>query len=146
MVKLYDLLGFDEVWFGEHHSGGCELIVDPLTFIAHRIFAPFDGVAVRTRPSQHAQGHVKWWRPPAPAAGQRPVSSQLNRGRSADVHPKLGHDERAAGARASAHPRCHELGFESRVLGTGVARTHALEALITRLKQRCEAPDARLEA
>jgi limonene 1,2-monooxygenase len=35
MVKLYDHLGFDEVWFGEHHSGGCELIVDPLTFIAH---------------------------------------------------------------------------------------------------------------
>ena len=35
MVKLYDLLGYDEVWFGEHHSGGCELIVDPLTFIAH---------------------------------------------------------------------------------------------------------------
>jgi len=110
MVKLYDLLGFDEVWFGEHHSGGCELIVDPLTFIAHRIFAPFDGVAVRTRPSQHAQGHIKWWRPPALAAGQRPASSQLNRGRSADVHPKLGHDARAAGARASAHPRCHGAG------------------------------------
>jgi len=35
MVKLYDMLGFDEVWFGEHHSGGCELILDPLTFIAH---------------------------------------------------------------------------------------------------------------
>ena len=35
LVKLYDMLGFDEVWFGEHHSGGCELIVDPLTFIAH---------------------------------------------------------------------------------------------------------------
>jgi limonene 1,2-monooxygenase len=34
-VKLYDLLGFDEVWFGEHHSGGCELIGDPLLFIAH---------------------------------------------------------------------------------------------------------------
>lgn len=34
-VKYYDMLGFDEVWFGEHHSGGCELIGDPLTFIAH---------------------------------------------------------------------------------------------------------------
>ena len=27
--------GSDEVWFGERRSGGCELIVDPLTFIAH---------------------------------------------------------------------------------------------------------------
>lgn len=35
MVKLYDALGYNEVWFGEHHSGGCETILDPLTFIAH---------------------------------------------------------------------------------------------------------------
>ena len=35
MVKLYDALGYDEVWFGEHHSGGCETILDPLTFIAY---------------------------------------------------------------------------------------------------------------
>src|SRR5436190_4097259 len=35
LVKYYDMLGFDEVWFGEHHSGGCELIGDPLLFIAH---------------------------------------------------------------------------------------------------------------
>jgi limonene 1,2-monooxygenase len=33
--KLYDRLGFDEVWFGEHHSGGCEIIPDPITMIAH---------------------------------------------------------------------------------------------------------------
>jgi limonene 1,2-monooxygenase len=35
LVKHYDKLGFDEVWFGEHHSCGCELIGDPITMIAH---------------------------------------------------------------------------------------------------------------
>ncbi|WP_445521242.1 LLM class flavin-dependent oxidoreductase [Streptomyces sp. NEAU-174] len=35
LVKHYDMLGFDEVWFGEHHSCGCELIGDPITMIAH---------------------------------------------------------------------------------------------------------------
>jgi limonene 1,2-monooxygenase len=29
-----DLLGYDEVWFGEHHSGGYELIACPEVFIA----------------------------------------------------------------------------------------------------------------
>jgi len=29
-----DRLGFDEVWFGEHHSGGYELIGSPEIFIA----------------------------------------------------------------------------------------------------------------
>jgi limonene 1,2-monooxygenase len=29
-----DRLGFDEVWFGEHHSGGYELIACPEVFIA----------------------------------------------------------------------------------------------------------------
>jgi len=35
LVKHYDKLGFDEVWFGEHHSCGCEIIGDPITMIAH---------------------------------------------------------------------------------------------------------------
>jgi limonene 1,2-monooxygenase len=35
MVKHYDRLGFDEVWFGEHHSGGSEIIGDPMTMIAY---------------------------------------------------------------------------------------------------------------
>lgn len=35
LVKHYDMLGFDEVWFGEHHSCGCELIGDPTMMIAH---------------------------------------------------------------------------------------------------------------
>ena len=34
-VKLLDRLGFDEVWIGEHHSCGTELIASPEIFIAH---------------------------------------------------------------------------------------------------------------
>jgi limonene 1,2-monooxygenase len=26
LIKLLDDIGFDEAWFGEHHSGGVELI------------------------------------------------------------------------------------------------------------------------
>jgi len=35
IVKLIDDIGYDEAWFGEHHSGGVELINDPMMFIAH---------------------------------------------------------------------------------------------------------------
>jgi limonene 1,2-monooxygenase len=35
IVRLIDAVGFDEAWFGEHHSGGAELIGDPMLFIAH---------------------------------------------------------------------------------------------------------------
>ena len=35
IVKLIDEIGYDEAWFGEHHSGGVELINDPMIFIAH---------------------------------------------------------------------------------------------------------------
>jgi limonene 1,2-monooxygenase len=34
-VQLLDELGYDEAWFGEHHSGGVELIPAPEIFIAH---------------------------------------------------------------------------------------------------------------
>lgn len=34
-IQLMDRLGYDEAWIGEHHSGGSEIIADPLTFIAH---------------------------------------------------------------------------------------------------------------
>jgi limonene 1,2-monooxygenase len=33
-VEALDRLGFDEAWFGEHHSGGYELIACPEVFIA----------------------------------------------------------------------------------------------------------------
>lgn len=34
-IQLMDRLGYDEVWVGEHHSAGTEIIADPLTFISH---------------------------------------------------------------------------------------------------------------
>jgi limonene 1,2-monooxygenase len=41
MIELWDALGFDEVWVGEHHSGGMELIASPEQFLA--------AAAMRTR-------------------------------------------------------------------------------------------------
>ncbi|TFD62175.1 LLM class flavin-dependent oxidoreductase [Cryobacterium suzukii] len=35
IVQLMDSMGFEEAWFGEHHSCGVEPIGDPLLFIAH---------------------------------------------------------------------------------------------------------------
>lgn len=35
LVQRLDAMGFDEAWFGEHHSCGVELIGDPMLFIAH---------------------------------------------------------------------------------------------------------------
>ena len=35
IVQLIDSIGFEEAWFGEHHSGGAEPIGDPMLFIAH---------------------------------------------------------------------------------------------------------------
>jgi limonene 1,2-monooxygenase len=41
LIGLWDRLGFDEVWVGEHHSGGMELIASPEQFLA--------AAAMRTR-------------------------------------------------------------------------------------------------
>jgi limonene 1,2-monooxygenase len=35
LTKMLDAMGWDEAWFGEHHSCGVELIGDPAVFIAH---------------------------------------------------------------------------------------------------------------
>ncbi|MGE4431247.1 MAG: LLM class flavin-dependent oxidoreductase [Sphingobium sp.] len=35
VIQIMDRLGFDEVWIGEHHSGGAELIADPISFAAY---------------------------------------------------------------------------------------------------------------
>jgi limonene 1,2-monooxygenase len=35
LVQTLDRMGYDEAWFGEHHSCGVEPIGDPLLFIAH---------------------------------------------------------------------------------------------------------------
>ena len=34
LVQWLDRLGFDEAWFGEHHSGGFEVIACPEIFVA----------------------------------------------------------------------------------------------------------------
>ena len=34
-IRLLDLLGYDEAWIGEHHSGGAEIIPSPELFIAN---------------------------------------------------------------------------------------------------------------
>ncbi|MDC0033048.1 LLM class flavin-dependent oxidoreductase [Alphaproteobacteria bacterium] len=34
LIEHLDLLGFDEAWIGEHHSGGMEIIASPEVFIA----------------------------------------------------------------------------------------------------------------
>ena len=34
-VQLLDKLGYDEVWVGEHHSAGTEIIPDPFMFISY---------------------------------------------------------------------------------------------------------------
>ncbi len=34
LIEHLDALGFDEAWFGEHHSAGYEIIASPEVFIA----------------------------------------------------------------------------------------------------------------
>ena len=36
LIEWLDYLGYDEVWIGEHHSAGWELIASPEIFIARR--------------------------------------------------------------------------------------------------------------
>ncbi|MSW96070.1 MAG: LLM class flavin-dependent oxidoreductase [Actinobacteria bacterium] len=49
-AQWLDELGYDEIWFGEHHSGGSEIIGDPLMFMAH--------VAAQTKQIKVASGVV----------------------------------------------------------------------------------------
>ena len=62
-VVALDRLGFDEAWFGEHHSGGYELIGCPEIFIA--------AAAERTKHIRLGTGVVSLPVPP-PVAGGRP--------------------------------------------------------------------------
>ncbi len=34
-IRLLDDLGYDEAWVGEHHSGGAEIIADPIQFMCY---------------------------------------------------------------------------------------------------------------
>jgi len=35
LTQLCDRMGYDEAWFGEHHSCGVEICGDPAVFVAH---------------------------------------------------------------------------------------------------------------
>ncbi len=74
LVRLLDDIGFDEAWFGEHHSGGVELINDPLIFIAH--------VAAQTRHLRLGTGVVSLpYHNPLWVADRLALVDHLTRGR-----------------------------------------------------------------
>lgn len=60
-VVALDRLGYDEAWFGEHHSGGYELIACPEVFIAaaaERIWPVSDRASARqTQPRRPTPRH-----------------------------------------------------------------------------------------
>ena len=69
-----DRLGFDEVWFGEHHSGGYELIACPEVFIA--------AAAERTRNLRFGTGVVSLpYHHPLMVADRWVLLDHLTRGR-----------------------------------------------------------------
>ncbi|MBI2799195.1 MAG: LLM class flavin-dependent oxidoreductase [Gammaproteobacteria bacterium] len=74
IVKLVDDIGFDEAWFGEHHSGGVEIICDPMLFIAH--------VATQTRSIRLGTGVVSLpYHNPLWTADRLALLDHLTRGR-----------------------------------------------------------------
>jgi limonene 1,2-monooxygenase len=74
IVKLIDDIGFDEAWFGEHHSGGVEIISDPMIFIAH--------VAAQTRSIRLGTGVVSLpYHNPLWVADRLALLDHLTRGR-----------------------------------------------------------------
>ena len=74
IVKLCDDIGYDEAWFGEHHSGGVELISDPMIFIAH--------VAAQTRHIRLGTGVVSLpYHNPLWIADRLALLDHLTRGR-----------------------------------------------------------------
>jgi len=74
IVKLLDDIGFDEAWFGEHHSGGVEIIGDPMLFIAH--------VAAHTRTIRLGTGVVSLpYHNPLWIADRLALLDHLTRGR-----------------------------------------------------------------
>lgn len=74
IVQLADTIGFDEAWFGEHHSGGAEPIGDPMLFIAH--------VAAQTRYIRLGTGVVSLpYHNPLWVADRLAMLDHLTRGR-----------------------------------------------------------------
>ncbi|MGK0741908.1 LLM class flavin-dependent oxidoreductase [Leucobacter sp. Z1108] len=74
IIEQMDRLGFDEVWVGEHHSGGVELVDDPMLFIA--------AAAERTKRLEFGTGAVTLpWHHPFQIASRIVQLSHQTRGR-----------------------------------------------------------------
>ena len=88
LLEHLDVLGYDEAWIGEHHSGGFEIIACPEIFIA--------GAAARTRSQMH----------------QMPVGCESVRAR---ILAHRRHDnairERQTSGRECVKQECHHLPF-----------------------------------
>ena len=100
-VVALDRLGFDEAWFGEHHSGGYELIACPEVFIA--------AAAERTRHIRLGTGVVSLpYHHPLMVADRWVLLDHLTRGRVMLRHrpgrPAIGrlHDGYRPGSRSAA--------------------------------------------
>ncbi len=74
LLEHLDVLGYDEAWIGEHHSGGFEIIACPELFIAN--------AAARTRHIRLGTGVVSLpYHHPFTLAGRITLVDQLMRGR-----------------------------------------------------------------
>jgi len=75
LLEHLDVLGYDEAWIGEHHSGGFEIIACPELFIA--------GAAARTRHIRLGTGVVSLpYHHPFTLAGRITLLDQMTRGRA----------------------------------------------------------------
>ncbi|HEY1778278.1 MAG TPA: LLM class flavin-dependent oxidoreductase [Solirubrobacteraceae bacterium] len=75
LIERWDQLGFDEVWVGEHHSGGVELISSPEQFLA--------AAAMRTQRIMLGTGVVSLpYHHPFMVAERIVLLDQLSRGRA----------------------------------------------------------------
>jgi limonene 1,2-monooxygenase len=118
LIELWERLGFDEVWVGEHHSGGIELIASPEQFLA--------AAAMRTKRIRLGTGVVS-----APYHHPFMVASRIV------LLDHLSHGRAMLGVGPGALP------FDAAMLGIEQERTRprleqALEAIIALL--RGEAP------
>ena len=84
-VEHLDAIGFDEVWIGEHHSAGSEIISSPEVFIA--------AAAERAKRIRFGTGVISL-RVPQPAVGGRPADA------ARPPHPRPGHRRRRPGLAA----------------------------------------------
>ena len=74
LLEHLDVLGYDEAWIGEHHSGGFEIIACPEVFIA--------GAAARTRHIRLGTGVVSLpYHHPFTVAGRVTLLDHMMRGR-----------------------------------------------------------------